>query len=443
MAQKKAVTVKKVSLKDKIENKTARIAVVGLGYVGLPLAVEFAKAGYHVTGIDVSEQKVKMLNKGKNYIQDVDDVILARLVKDGLLTATTDYSVVSSIDCISVCVPTPLSKTGDPDISYMLDARNAILPHLKSPSLFVLESTTYPGSTHELLIATLQDKGLKIGKDVHVAFSPERVDPGNPVYQTHNTPKVIGGATSTCTRLACALYGSIMETVVPVSSCTAAEMTKLLENTFRSINIGLVNEIAIMCKYLNVDVWEVIGAAGTKPFGFMPFYPGPGLGGHCIPIDPLYLSWKLKTLDYKARFIELADEVNSYMPDHVVTLISDALNTRKKSINGSKILMLGVAYKKDIDDIRESPALTIYERLRERGGKICYHDPYIPSFRTDGTVAKSKPLTARLLNSCDCVVIVTDHSCIDYADVVKQAQLIVDTRNATKGIRKTKKIIKL
>ena len=443
MARKKVKRTVPVPLKDKIEQRTARVAVVGLGYVGLPLAVEFARAGYHVTGIDISEQKVALLNKGTNYIQDVDDVELARLVKEGLLTATTDYAVISSIDCISVCVPTPLSKTGDPDISYMLEARDAILPCLRSPSLFILESTTYPGSTQELLVTPLEEKGFTVGRDVHVAFSPERVDPGNAVYQTHNTPKVIGGVTRSCTRMACALYGSIMETVVPVSSCTAAEMTKLLENTFRSINIGLVNEIAIMCKYLDVDVWEVISAASTKPFGFMPFFPGPGLGGHCIPIDPLYLSWKLKTLDYKARFIELADEINSYMPEHVITLISDALNTRRKSINGSKILLLGVAYKKDIDDMRESPALTIYERLRERGGRVCYHDPHIPSFRTDAAVVSSVKLTPRLLTSCDCVVILTDHSCIDYKTIVNNAQLVVDTRNATRDFRKNKKIIKL
>ncbi len=429
-------------LSTKITGKTAHIAVVGLGYVGLPLAVEFAKAGFKVTGIDVSAEKVKNINKGRNYIQDVDSAELAGLVKSGLLKATDDYTIIKDVDCISVCVPTPLSKTGDPDISFMLEARDAIMPFLRPATLFVLESTTYPGSTQELLVNPLTEKGLQIGKDVFVAFSPERVDPGNPVYKTHNTPKVIGGATRTCTSLACDLYGTVMDTIVPVSSCTAAEMTKLLENTFRSINIGLVNEIAIMCTYLDVDVWEVIRAASTKPFGYMPFYPGPGLGGHCIPIDPLYLSWKLKTLDYKARFIELADEVNSSMPEHVITLISDALNSRRKSINGSKIVLLGVAYKKDIDDLRESPALTIYDRLKLRGGKVSFHDPYIPSFKTDAGIIASVALTPRLLKAVDCVVIVTDHSCIDYREVVKHAPLIVDTRNATSGI-KNKKIIKL
>ena len=429
-------------LKAKISGKTAQLAVIGLGYVGLPLAVEFAKAGFTVTGIDISKKKVDDLNAGKNYIQDVDTAELAQLVESGRLRATNDYAAIKKVDCISVCVPTPLSKTGDPDISFMLEARDAILPFLRPGTLFVLESTTYPGSTHELLVNPLNDRGFQVGKDVFVAFSPERVDPGNPMYKTSNTPKVIGGATKTCTALACELYASVMDTVIPVSSCTAAEMTKLLENTFRSINIGLVNEIAIMCKFLDVDVWEVIRAASTKPFGYMPFYPGPGLGGHCIPIDPLYLSWKLKTLDYKARFIELADEVNSSMPDQVITLVSDALNTRKKSINGSRILLLGIAYKKDIDDLRESPALTIYERLKKRGARLLFHDPYIPSFRTDDGVMTSVKLTTRLLKSVDCVVIVTDHSSIDYRAVVTHASLVVDTRNATSGI-KNKKIIKL
>ncbi len=430
-------------LRKKIQTKTARVAVVGLGYVGLPLAVEFARAGYHVTGIDVSADKVKKINRGENYIPDVDSKELKRLVKEGALDATTDYSVLKAIDCVSVCVPTPLGKTGDPDISYMLNARDAILPHIKPPLLFVLESTTYPGSTHELIVPLMEARGLKVGKDVFVAFSPERVDPGNPVYKTHNTPKVVGGVTRACTKAACLLYGSIIHPVVPVTSCTAAEMTKLLENTFRSINIGLVNEMAIMCKYLDVDVWEVISAAATKPFGYMPFYPGPGLGGHCIPIDPLYLSWKLKTLDYKARFIELADEVNSYMPEHVVALISDALNARKRSINGSKILLLGVAYKKNVDDLRESPALDVYEHLEKRGARIGYHDPHVKEFKLDGRVVNTKQLTPRLLKAQDCVVILTDHSVIDYREVVRHSRLVVDTRNATKGIRKSRKIVKL
>jgi len=433
---------KQDTLLNKINDKSAEIAVVGLGYVGLPLAVEFANAGFNVTGIDVSTDKVKKINKGQNYIDDVDDDLLKSLVKSGKLTATSDYSVLKKIDCVSICVPTPLGKTGDPDISYMLSARDAILPYIKPPLLFVLESTTYPGSTNELIVPMMEEKGLKIGEDVFIAFSPERVDPGNPVYQTHNTPKVVGGVTKACTKMASELYGSVIDKIIPVSSCTTAEMTKLLENTFRSINIGLANEIAIMCKYLNADVWEVISAAATKPFGFMPFFPGPGLGGHCIPIDPLYLSWKLKTLDYKARFIELADEVNSSMPEYVIGLISDALNDKAKSIKKSKILLLGMAYKKDIDDLRESPALDVYEYLESRGAKVTYYDPYIPQFKWDNKIVKSKVYNDKLIKSQDCVVVLTAHSNIDYKSIVKNAKLIVDTRNATKGIR-NKKIVKL
>jgi len=434
---KKAETLQK-----KIQNKSAKIAVIGLGYVGLPLAVEFANAGFDVTGIDLSTDKVKKINKGQNYIDDVDNELLKTLVNSGKLIATTDFAAMKKIDCVSICVPTPLGKTGDPDISYMLSARDAILPHIKSPLLFVLESTTYPGSTNELIIPLMEEKGLKVGEDVFIAFSPERVDPGNPVYQTHNTPKVVGGVTKNCTKIAAELYGTVIEKIIPVSSCTTAEMTKLLENTFRSINIGLANEIAIMCKYLDVDVWEVINAAATKPFGFMPFYPGPGLGGHCIPIDPLYLSWKLKTLDYKARFIELADEVNSSMPEYVIALISDALNDKAKSIKNSKILILGMAYKKDIDDLRESPALDVYEYLESRGAKVSYYDPYVPQFKWGTGIIKSKAYSDKLIKSQDCVVILTAHSNIDYKAIVKNAKLVVDTRNATKGI-KNKKIVKL
>jgi len=364
--------------------------------------------------------------------------VLRQLAQEGRLRATDDFSAARELDTLSICVPTPLSKTGDPDISFMLHARDALLPHLRPPLIFVLESTTYPGSTDELIVPKLEERGFTVGQDVFVAFSPERVDPGNPVYHTHNTPKVVGGVTAQCRNMACALYGTIIEKVVPVSSCTAAEMAKLLENTFRSINIGLVNELAIMCKYLQVDVWEVINAAATKPFGFMPFYPGPGLGGHCIPIDPLYLSWKLKTLDYKARFIELADEINSSMPEHVVTLVADALNARKKSINGSKIMLLGVAYKKNIDDVRESPALDIYDGLKRRGARVTYHDPHVPAFRYEGCEVRSTRLTARVLRAQDCVVIVADHTAVDYRMVVREARLVVDTRNATKGMRNAK-----
>lgn len=425
-----------------LERRAARIGVVGLGYVGLPLAVEFAKAGFHVTGVDVDGHKVEKLQRGENYIQDVDDEQVRALVAAGRLQATTDFRIARTFDAVSICVPTPLSKTGDPDISYMLHARDALLPHLRPPLIFVLESTTYPGSTDELIVPKLTERGFTVGRDVFVAFSPERVDPGNPVYKTHNTPKVVGGVTPRCTKMASKLYGTIIERVVPVSSCTTAEMAKLLENTFRSINIGLVNELAIMCKYLNVDVWEVIEAAATKPFGFMPFYPGPGLGGHCIPIDPLYLSWKLKTLNYKARFIELADEINSAMPEHVISLVADALNARRKSINGSRILVLGVAYKRDVDDIRESPALDIFDGLMRRGARVTYHDPHIPQFTLGGAVVRSVALTRQTLRAQDCVVIVTDHRAVDYGMVVREAALVVDTRNATKGVR-SRNVVKL
>jgi UDP-N-acetyl-D-glucosamine dehydrogenase len=429
-------------LEQRIQQKTARIGVVGLGYVGLPLAVEFARAGFRVTGIDVNADKVARIKRGDNYIQDVNDETLRALVKAGMLTATCDFRAARQLDAVSICVPTPLSKTGDPDISFMLAARDALLPHIKPPLLFVLESTTYPGSTQELVVAPFEERGLVVGRDVAVAFSPERVDPGNPVYKTHNTPKVVGGVTPQCTKVASMLYATIIEKIVPVSSCAAAEMAKLLENTFRSINIGLVNELAIMCKYLNVDVWEVINAAATKPFGFMPFYPGPGLGGHCIPIDPLYLSWKLKTLNYKARFIELADDINSSMPEHVIMLIADALNARKKSINGTNILLLGMAYKKDIDDLRESPALDIYDNLRRRGARVTYHDPHIATFQYQGETIASVPLTRAAVRKQGCVVILTNHSTVDYRAVVRDAALVVDTRNATKGMRNAK-IVKL
>ena len=429
------------SLKEKILSHEARVAVVGLGYVGLPLACAFASKGYHVTGIDLSESKVESLKKGDSYIIDVKSETLKSLVNEGRFTPTTDFAALRNVDCISICVPTPLAKTGEPDVSYMINARDYILPHLQKGTLFVLESTTYPGSTRELMIKPLQKAGFELGKDVFVAFSPERVDPGNPKYNTLNTPKVVGGATSECTELAVALYSSIIPMIVPVSSCEAAEMTKLLENTFRSINIGLVNEIAIMCKYLGIDVWEVIKAASSKPFGFMPFYPGPGIGGHCIPIDPLYLSWKLRTLHYKARFIELADDINSAMPDYVVGLIGEALNEHKKSIKGSKILLLGMAYKKDIDDLRESPSLLVYDRLRQKGAELYYHDPFIKSFRyNDETITG---VGGENMGQYDCIVVLTNHSCFDYDAIAKSAQLIVDTRNATKDIADRSNIVTL
>ena len=429
------------SLKEKIIAREATVAVVGLGYVGLPLACAFASKGYKVLGVDLSEKKVESLKKGESYIIDVKSETLKSLVDSGTFLPSTDFSTLEKADCISICVPTPLAKTGEPDVSYMINARDYILPHLRKGTLFVLESTTYPGSTKELMIKPLQKAGFELGKDVFVAFSPERVDPGNPKYNTLNTPKVVGGATPECTELAVALYSSIIPMIVPVSSCEAAEMAKLLENTFRSINIGLVNEIAIMCRYLGIDVWEVIKAASSKPFGFMPFYPGPGIGGHCIPIDPLYLSWKLRTLHYKARFIELADDINSAMPDYVVNLIGEALNDHRKSIKGSKILLLGMAYKKDIDDLRESPSLLVYDRLRQKGADLYYYDPFIKSFRyNDETITG---VDAPDFGAYDCLVILTDHSCFDYEAIAKSANLIVDTRNAAKNIEDRGNIVTL
>ena len=429
------------SLKEKIIAREATVAVVGLGYVGLPLACAFASKGYKVLGVDLSEKKVESLKKGESYIIDVKSETLKSLVDSGAFLPSTDFSTLEKADCISICVPTPLAKTGEPDVSYMINARDYILPHLRKGTLFVLESTTYPGSTKELMIKPLQKAGFELGKDVFVAFSPERVDPGNPKYNTLNTPKVVGGATPECTELAVALYSSIIPMIVPVSSCEAAEMAKLLENTFRSINIGLVNEIAIMCRYLGIDVWEVIKAASSKPFGFMPFYPGPGIGGHCIPIDPLYLSWKLRTLHYKARFIELADDINSAMPDYVVNLIGEALNDHRKSIKGSKVLLLGMAYKKDIDDLRESPSLLVYDRLRQKGADLYYYDPFIKSFRyNDETITG---VDTPDFGAYDCLVILTDHSCFDYETIAKNANLIVDTRNAAKNIKDRGNIVTL
>jgi UDP-N-acetyl-D-glucosamine dehydrogenase len=430
-------------LKNKIEAKTLRVGVIGLGYVGLPLAVEFAKQGIHVTGIEVSNDKVKRLNAGDNYIQDVDNDELKAVVKSGHLKATIDYSVIKDLDAISICVPTPLNKTGDPDISFMISARDGILAHAHKGLIIILESTTYPGTTEELVVPAFEEKGFKIGEDIFIAFSPERVDPGNATYHTHNTPKVVGGHTPACLDAALQVYAIVMEKLVPVSSTKAAELAKLLENTFRSINIGLVNELAIMCNLLKVDIWEVINAAATKPFGFMPFYPGPGLGGHCIPIDPIYLSWKLKTLKYRARFIELADDINGGMPEYVVTRVAEALNEHRKSIKGSKILVMGVAYKRDIDDPRESPSLEIIEELGERGAEVSYHDPFIASVAIDGHTHTSVPYSDALVKSTDVVVICTDHTGIDYARLVQNATLVFDARNATKKLGAPANVVKL
>ena len=420
-------------LEGRIREGSAQVGVLGLGYVGLPLSVEFAAAGLRVLGFDLSGAKVAAVNRGESYVQDVPGERLAPLTRDGRLRATEDFGGLADCDAVVICVPTPLSKTKDPDLSMVIEAARAIAARLRAGQLVVLESTTYPGTTEELILPVLLESGLAVGEDFFLAFSPERVDPGNPRYTTRNTPKVIGGMTPTCARVARALYGRAIDTLVPVSSPRAAEMVKLLENTFRSVNIGLVNEVALMCERLGIDVWEVIEAASSKPFGFMPFYPGPGLGGHCIPIDPFYLSWKLKTLDYRARFIELAGEVNSAMPEHVCSRVADALNERRKSIKGSRILVLGVTYKKDIDDVRESPALDILRILERRGALVGYNDPYVPQLDLNETRLSSQELLPAV-RTADAVVIVADHSGYPYAEIVETAQLVVDTRNATRGI---------
>jgi UDP-N-acetyl-D-glucosamine dehydrogenase len=419
-----------MGLHEKISDRSARIGIIGLGYVGLPLAVEFAKAGYRTVGIDVDDRRVNDICAGRSYIQDVPETDLRSIVAGGRLTATTDFSVLKQVDSVSICVPTPLRKTKDPDIQYIVDATARIRENLHPGLLIVLESTTYPGTTDEILLTEFSDAGLQVGRDFFLAFSPERVDPGNPHYGTHNTPKIIGGVTPECTSLAKQLYERVVERVIPVSSTKAAEMVKLLENTFRMVNIGLVNEIAIMCDKLNLDVWEIIEAAATKPFGFMPFYPGPGLGGHCIPIDPLYLSWKLKLLNYNARFIELASEINANMPEYVSTKVGRALNRLKKAVNGSKILVLGISYKKDISDTRESPALDIIRLLQEEGAEVSYSDPYNPELKLDRAVLRSLELTPENLRSFDCVVVVADHRAFDYDLIARESSLIVDCRNA-------------
>ncbi len=429
----------------KLKNKTARIAVLGMGYVGLPFATVFAEAGFEVTGIDPIAEKMEMVNAGKSYIMDVPTETVKRLVDTGKLKGTTDYSVLRQIDAVAICVPTPLRQTGDPDLSFIISAAEGIAPYVHAGMVVVLESSTYPGTTRELVLPTLTEKsGLKVGEDIFVAFSPERVDPGREDWTTKNTPKVIGGMTETCTEVSAAWYSQALDKVVPVSSTEVAEMAKLLENTFRMINIGFVNELAIMCNRLGVDVWEVIEAAATKPFGFMKFLPGPGLGGHCIPIDPLYLSWKLRSLNYTARFIELASEINTNMPRFVLSKVQDALNDHQKSLKGSQVLVLGAAYKPDIDDLRESPAIDVIRLLQQKGANVTYHDPYIPQIHHDDwTISSIKDLSAGV-KSADCVVIVTNHKVYDYTALLRDAKLIVDTRNAlgTAG-RNNPKVVRL
>jgi UDP-N-acetyl-D-glucosamine dehydrogenase len=418
------------ALIEKASRREALFGIVGLGYVGLPLAVELAGAGYRVLGFDISERVVDGLNAGRSHVKDISDEQLGAVVQAGRFEATTDMSRMGEPDAISICVPTPLSKFKDPDVSYIVAATEAVKGTLRRGQAIILESTTYPGTTREILQPALESTGLRVGEDFFLAFSPERVDPGNPTWQTRNTPKVVGGITQACARVACALYQPAIERLVPVSTTEAAELVKLLENTFRSVNIGLVNEMAIVCDKLGVDVWEVIEAAATKPFGFMKFLPGPGLGGHCIPIDPHYLAWKMRGLNYKTRFIDLAGELNTEMPLFWVRKVGEALNLQGRAVRGASVLVLGVAYKRDIDDIRESPALDIIRLLEGQGARVSYHDPHVPCFTEDGHDYRSVALTPETVRAADCVMVVTDHSAIDYRLIRREAKLVVDTRNA-------------
>lgn len=415
----------------KIEAREARVGVVGLGYVGLPLAVEFARAGFNVVGFEVAVGKIDAVNEGRSYVADVSPEALAEVVEADRLEATGDYSRLQDVDAVSICVPTPLNKTGDPDISFIMAVAESIGTSIRRGQLVVLESTTYPGTTRELLLPALAGAGrMQVGRDFFLAFSPERIDPGNPVWKIHNTPKVVGGITSECAEVAKRLYSTIIDRVVVVSSTEAAELTKLLENTFRSVNIALANEMALVCDKLAVDVWEVIEAAATKPFGFMKFVPGPGLGGHCIPVDPHYLSWKMKTLDYKTRLVELASEINAEMPRYMVGKAADLLNEEAKPVKGSRVLIVGVAYKRDNDDTRESPALDIIQLLADRGADVVYHDPLVPDLRHEGQDLESVPLDEARTAWADLIVIVTDHVEVDYDLIVRSGRPVLDTRNA-------------
>ena len=430
--------------KHNLEKRQATAAVIGLGYVGLPLAMEIAGAGFKVFGIDVDPNKIATLKEGNSYILDVPKEILSGPLESGRFVPTSDFSVLREVDAVSICVPTPLSKSRDPDISFILAATEEIRKNLHKGQLIVLESTTYPGTTDELILPELESAGLHVGKDFFLAFSPERIDPGNASYNTHNTPKIVGGITPACTEIAHTFYSQFIKHVIPVSSTKCAEMVKLLENTFRSVNIGMVNEMALMCDLLGVDIYEVIDAAATKPFGFIPFYPGPGLGGHCIPIDPHYLAWKLKALNFQARFIGLAAEINGMMPTVVTSLVGEGLNSASKSIRGSKILILGVAYKKNVSDCRESPALDVMRMLIDKGAELSYNDPLVPTLRMAGKVFKSSDLAAENLQKQDCIVILTDHDTYDIEKLVASAKLVIDTRNATKELHNFKdRIIKL
>jgi UDP-N-acetyl-D-glucosamine dehydrogenase len=426
-------------LLEKLLSRTAVLGVVGLGYVGLPLAVEKAKAGYRVIGFDIQAKRVDLVNQGKNYIGDVVDQELHDLVAQGRLKAATDYSQIAAVDAVAICVPTPLDKYQQPDISYVVNSARQIAEYLHPGMLIVLESTTYPGTTEEVVLPILEATGLHCGKDFFLAFSPERVDPGNKQYHTKNTPKVVGGVTKRCTEMAATLYGKVLEgEIYQASSPKVAEMEKILENTFRNINIALANEMAILCHKMGIDIWEVIDAAKSKPYGFMAFYPGPGLGGHCIPIDPFYLTWKAREYDYHTRLIEIAGEINNAMPDYVVERAAEFLNRHGKPLNGSRVVMLGLAYKKDIDDPRESPALKIYRLLQKRQAKVAVNDPYIPAYKSGTVEVVATPLTLELLQDADLVIITTDHSVYDYQWICNNTRLIFDTRNATRNIRDPK-----
>lgn len=432
------------ALKQKIENHSALVGVIGLGYVGLPLAVEKGKVGFHVIGFDINEQRVARVNAGDNYIGDVKDAELQELVTQGLLTATTDFSRLRECDVVIICVPTPLTITRDPDISYIEASAGQIAKYLRPGQLVTLESTTYPGTTQEVILPLLAKRGLKVGSDFFLAFSPERVDPGNKRFSTKNTSKVVGGMTPICLEIAYTLYTQTIVNVVPVSSPAAAELTKVFENTYRAVNIAMVNELMLLCDRMGLDIWEVVEAAGTKPFGIQTFYPGPGVGGHCIPIDPFYLTWKAREYDFHTRFIELAGEINVEVSYYVINKVSRALNQENKSLKDAKVFVLGVAYKKDIDDVRESPALKIMELLRREGAQISYHDPFIPVIEPHGgsTVhLESVALTDQALGAADCVLILTDHSAVDYDRVVEKAKIVVDTRNATKNVKENREKI--
>ena len=433
-----------LELRERIESREARIGVIGLGYVGLPLSIEFAKAGFRVTGFDLDAQKIRTLEEGGSYIEDVADSDIREVVEAGRFEVTSNFAALTGLDVINICVPTPLTRTKDPDVSHMAAAMEEIRKRLRSGQLIILGSTTYPGTTHELFIPALEETGLVVGEDFALAFAPERIDPGNVRFKVRDVPKVVGGETPLCTELGCAVYSAIFDTVVPVSSTQCAEMVKLLENTFRAINIGLANEIALMCERLGLDVWEVIEAAATKPYGFMKFLPGPGLGGHCIPVDPSYLSWKMKSLDFSARFIELATEINSSMPGHVTDRCAALLNEQRLAVNGAKVLIIGVAYKRDVGDMRESPAIDVVSLLARRGADIRYHDPHVQEFEVDGVAHKGVELTDSEIGDADLVVILTDHTDVDYDRLVQLSVRVFDTRNATRDVTQDRdKISKL